>query len=144
MGNNIITALGVWFFTAKTNRYLYLLRNDEKHPQSWGLPGGKVDENETLLETIERECTEEMGFMPKYTKMVPIEHFTSPNNQFCYHTFFCLIDDEFIPKLNHEHTGYSWIDRGIIPKPLHPGLWATLNVDDIYGKIKTIETLYAI
>lgn len=144
MGNRIVNAVGIWFFTSNTNRYLYLLRNDAKHPQSWGLPGGKVDNNESLLETIERECTEEMGFMPKYTKMVPIEHFTSVNEKFCYHTFFCLINDEFIPNLNHEHIGYSWIDRGIIPKPLHPGLWATLNVNDIYKKIETIEKLYAI
>ena len=136
-------AVGVWFFAQKTQRYLYLLRSDVRNPERWGLPGGKVEKNESLLTAIERECTEEMNTMPAYTKLVPIEKFTSPNDTFYYHTFFCLLEDEFKPVLNHEHTGYAWINKGIIPKPLHPGLWATLKIDDIYKRIKTVEELYA-
>ena len=79
--------------------------------------------------------------MPSYEKLVPIEQFTSPGNYFVYHTFFCLVKHEFIPKLNGEHLGYAWLDKGTIPKPLHPGLWATINVDDIYQKIQVVEEL---
>jgi len=136
-------AVGVWFFAQSTQRYLYLLRNDVKNPERWGLPGGKVEKNESLLDAITRECTEEMGVIPTYTKIIPIEKFTSPNNNFCYHTFFCLMDAEFIPILNHEHNGYAWINKGIIPKPLHPGLWATLRIDEIYQRISTVEELYS-
>jgi 8-oxo-dGTP pyrophosphatase MutT (NUDIX family) len=136
-------AVGVWFFAQNTQRYLYLLRSDIKNPERWGLPGGKVEKDESLLDGIERECTEEMGSMPLYTKLIPIEKFTSPNNNFYYHTFFCLLDAEFIPVLNHEHIGYTWINKGIIPKPLHPGLWATLKIDEIYQRIKTVEELYS-
>ena len=136
-------AVGVWFFAQKTQRYLYLLRNDVKNPERWGLPGGKVEKNESLLDAITRECTEEMGVIPAYTKIIPIEKFTSPHNTFYYHTFFCLLDDEFTPTLNHEHIGYTWINKGIIPKPLHPGLWATLKIDEIYKRIKTIEEIYS-
>jgi ADP-ribose pyrophosphatase YjhB (NUDIX family) len=138
-----LNAVGVWFYAYNTQRYLYLMRNDPKHLYHWGLPGGKVEHNETLQDTIVRECTEEMGSMPEYIKLVPIEQYTGPNNHFVYHTFFCLVANEFVPVLNDEHLGYAWLDRGVIPKPLHPGLWATINVEDIYTKIETVENLYS-
>ncbi len=138
-----LNAVGVWFYAYNTQRYLYLMRNDPKHPFHWGLPGGKVEDNETLLDAITRECSEEIGGIPEYIKLVPIEQYTGPNNHFVYHTFFCLVSDEFVPVLNDEHLGYAWLDRGVIPKPLHPGLWATINVEDIYTKIETVENLYS-
>jgi len=141
--SSINEAIGVWFFAQNTQRYLYLLRNDTKYPERWGLPGGKIERGESLLDAINRECTEEMGGMPQYTKLIPIEKFTSSNNNFCYHTFFCLMKNEFTPSLNHEHTGYAWLNKGFIPKPLHPGLWATLKIDEIYQRIKTVEELYS-
>jgi 8-oxo-dGTP pyrophosphatase MutT (NUDIX family) len=51
-----LNAVGVWFYSSSTHRYLYLMRNDPKHPYHWGLPGGKVENGETLLDTITREC----------------------------------------------------------------------------------------
>ena len=135
----MINAIGVWFYSVKTDRYLYLLRNDTKNPFTWGLPGGKSESNETLYDTIHRECSEEIGFWPDPIKLVPIEQFTSPDQKFTYHTFFCLVDDEFIPKLNEEHCGYSWIESGIYPKPMHPGLWSTVQLEEIMNKIKIIQ-----
>lgn len=139
MEHSLINAVGVWLYCQSTNRYLYLLRNDPKHPGSWGLPGGKVEHGENLLDAIQRECEEELGSYPGVKKLIPIEHFTSADNKFVYHTFFGLIDKEFSPVLNHEHLGYSWVNSGEIPKPLHPGFWSTINVDEIKEKIKTIE-----
>ena len=96
----LINAVGVWFYSVKTNRYLYLLRNDAKNPGCWGLPGGKVDDGENLQEAMTRECTEEIGLWPDTIKLVPIEKFTSIDNKFSYHTFLCLIKEEFTPILN--------------------------------------------
>ena len=55
------------------------------------IPAGKMDPGETLIQAIERECQEEMGSMPNYLRLVPIEKFTSSDNGFVYHTFFCLL-----------------------------------------------------
>jgi len=137
--NDPINAVGIWFYSQNTNRHLFLMRDDEKHRGHWGLPGGKVENNETLLETIERECREEMGFMPEIIKLIPIEKFTANNEHFIYHTFYCIVKDEFIPHLNHEHVGFAWIDSDIVPKPLHPGFWATLKIDDVFDKITTVK-----
>ena len=131
--------VGVWFYSLKTQRYLYLMRNDSRHPMSWGLPGGKAEANESLLETIDRECREELGSMPDYVSLVPLEKFTSTDNQFSYHTFFCCVSNEFQPILNFEHLGYAWIGNNIYPKPMHPGLWATVNFDVVREKISLIQ-----
>lgn len=139
MESSSVNAVGVWFYSQSTQRYLYLLRNDPRHPGTWGLPGGKIDAGETLIDAIKRECIEEMGSMPGYTRLVPLEKFTSADNGFIYHTFFCSVDSEFIPVLNDEHLGWAWIASGSWPRPMHPGLWSTVNFDAVRDKISAIE-----
>jgi ADP-ribose pyrophosphatase YjhB (NUDIX family) len=139
MEPNTINAVGVWFYSIATQRYLYLMREDPKHPDTWGLPGGKVEAGETLMAAIIRECTEEMGAMPDYTRLVPLEKFTTSDSGFAYHTFFCSVADEFCPVLNDEHNGWSWVKSGTWPKPMHPGLWSTVNFDAVRDKISTLE-----
>jgi 8-oxo-dGTP pyrophosphatase MutT (NUDIX family) len=130
------TSAGVFFYSTQTQRFLYLLRTDNKNPGNWGIPGGKVDEGETLMEGIERECLEEIGFFPKEAKLVPIQKFV--NRDFTYHTFFCELKEEFMPILNEEHCGYAWVGDGQYPKPLHPGLFSTVNIDIVQEKLMTL------
>lgn len=136
---NTVKAVGVWFYSISTQRYLYLMRNDPKHPDCWGLPGGKIEFGESIMDAIVRECQEELGTMPEYIKLVPLEKFTTADSGFAYHTFFCSVADEFQPKLNDEHTGWAWINSGTWPKPMHPGLWSTVNFDAVRHKIVTME-----
>jgi 8-oxo-dGTP pyrophosphatase MutT (NUDIX family) len=139
MESSALKAVGVWFRSRDTGRYLYLLRNDTKHPGAWGLPGGKVETGETLLGGMERECVEELGSMPDYLRLIPLEKFTSTDNAFEYHTWVCIVDREFVPVLNHEHLGYAWLDSGHWPKPMHPGLWSTVNLEAVQQKIEAVE-----
>ena len=139
MDSCVVKAVGVWFYCVRTRCYLYLLRNDSKYPDTWGLAGGKVEPEETLITAVERECSEELGSMPEYQQLIPIEMFTSADGGFEYHTFWCRVDHEFIPELNHEHVGYAWVQSGRLPRPLHPGLWNTVNLDAIQKKIASLE-----
>lgn len=142
MESSSVTAVGVWFYALDTQRYLYLLRNDLKNPGTWGLPGGKVESGETLIAAIHRECWEEMGSMPHYVKLMPIEKFTSQDGKFVYHTFFCSVASEFVPVLNDEHLGWSWISAGHWPRPMHPGLWSTVNFEAVRDKTLAMERSY--
>ena len=131
-----INAVGVLFYTRHTQRNLFLLRNNKA--VEWGLPGGKVERGETLREALERECREEIGYWPENAKLFPIECYSSPDGKFTYHTFFCPIDDEFIPLLNHEHSAYCWCNNGVFPRPLHNGLFNTLSYPIVQEKIGLI------
>lgn len=142
MESSTVNAVGVLFYSIDTQRYLYLLRNDPRHPGTWGLPGGKMESSETIMQTIERECNEEMGAMPVYSRLAPLEKFTSADGKFVYHTFFCSVENEFTPTLNDEHVGWAWIASGHWPKPMHPGLWSTVNFDAVRSKVTVMEQSY--
>jgi 8-oxo-dGTP pyrophosphatase MutT (NUDIX family) len=129
-------AAGVFFFSTTTNRYLYLLRTDSRNT-SWSIPGGTIENNETLLEGLTRECLEEMNIDITGFKLIPIQKFV--NDTFTYHTFFCSVDNEFMPVLNHEHSGYAWVGEDQYPKPLHPGLFSTVNFDLVQSKLKSLK-----
>lgn len=127
---------GVFFYSESTKRFLYLLRTDSKNPGNWGIPGGKIEDNETLFEGVARECDEEIGYFPTHAKLIPIQKFI--NKTFTYHTFYCALEHEFIPKLNNEHCGYAWVGIGQYPKPLHPGLFSTINFDVVQSKLEAL------
>jgi hypothetical protein len=80
-----------------------------------------------------------LGSMPDYLRLVPIEKFTSTDGGFVYHTFFCSVANEFSVVLNDEHIGWAWITSGTWPRPMHPGLWSTVNFDAVRDKMVIIE-----
>ncbi len=128
-------AAGVFFYSQSTNSFLYLLRTDKQNP-TWSIPGGGIEVDETLADGVKRECMEEMGFIDPEMKLIPIQKFT--NGSFTYHTFFCQVENEFIPILNNEHCGYAWVRSGQYPKPLHPGLFSTVNIDIVIEKLNSL------
>ena len=136
-----IEGVGTFIYSTSTRRYLFLLRNSSKYSGTWGLAGGKIDVDEHLLSSLNRELEEELGYNFTNTKVIPIEKFTSDNGHFAYHTFLIPITEEFTPVLNYEHRGYCWVALEDHPKPLHPGVWRTINFDAVISKIKTLETV---
>ena len=127
------------FLSKNTSRYLFVLRSGARYDSTWAFVGGKVEKNETEYTALQREIVEEIGFMPLVLKTIPVEKFTNSKNNFTYTTYVCLIEEEFVPKLNEEHKGYAWSKLDSWPKPLHPGVFTTFQVDEIISKIKTIE-----
>jgi 8-oxo-dGTP pyrophosphatase MutT (NUDIX family) len=142
METGTLTGVGCLFWSRKTNRFLFVLRNTKTYKFTWALVGGKVETGETVYEAMCREITEELGSLPDIVKTIPIEKFTHKKNKFIYETFVNIVEDEFIPVLNDEHVGYSWVDVDHFPKPLHPGLFNTLNIDAINDKLKTLVNHY--
>ena len=80
-------------------------------------------------------------FLFGFKKVIPLEMFTSNDQKFYFHTYVIAIDNEFIPVLNEEHSGYCWTAFECWPKNLHTGLRNTLNNKSIKGKLQTILDL---
>ena len=135
-------SIGTIFFSKLTDRYLFLLRNKDSHGDTWAFVGGKVENTESPIQGLSREIVEEIGFEPEIVKHIPIEKFTNKNKKFEYHTFISVVENEFVPILNSEHKGYAWVSIEGWPKPLHPGVFSTLKIQEIMQKIETVSKLF--
>jgi len=135
--NNIICS-GALFYTLNTNRFLFLHRANTKKNEMWGLVGGGNEQGETPWEGLQREIKEEVGFLPEIKKTLPLESFISADTKFHFHTYICIIQEEFIPILNDEHDGYAWCSFTKWPKPLHHGLRNTLQSKVNLSKLETV------
>lgn len=132
---------GALIYSVATKRYLFLLRTQKRHKDSWGLVGGGVEANETTSQALLREIKEEINIDASNCKLIPLEKFTSEDNNFSYHTFLIPVEQEFIPMLNKEHNGYCWVPLKNYPKPLHPGVWRTFKFSQVISKIQTLEKI---
>jgi ADP-ribose pyrophosphatase YjhB (NUDIX family) len=117
-----IVCSGALFYAKSTRRFLLLQKADGKHSGTWGLVGGTNIEGESAWQGLQREVVEEIGQMPLILKTIPLETFVSNDRVFNFHTYLCVIDNEFIPMLSDEHQGWAWTTVDRAPKPLHQGL----------------------
>jgi len=136
--SRVVESCGALIYCVKTKRYLFLLRDQDRHSGYWGLVGGKVEDCESVAEGLRREIREEIGSI-NYDKIIPIEKFTSDNERFYFHTFLIPVSDEFVPTLNKEHRGYCWVELKDHPRPLHPGVWRSFKFDSVIKKISAME-----
>jgi len=139
--SNLVNGCGALIYCTETKRYLFVLRHNTKYKGTWGIVGGRVEENETTIQGLIREIKEEIGTDFSSKKFIPIETFTSDNEAFAYNTFLVSVEKEFIPVLNNEHRGYAWVKMEDHPNPLHPGVWRAFNFKIIMDKLKTLEEI---
>ena len=118
------------------------MRTQGKTAGTWGLVGGKKEPTDiTAVDALKREITEEVGKTPAIKKIVPLELFTSNDQNFQYNTYVLLVDKEFMPTLNDEHSGYAWCTYDEWPKPLHQGVKNSLNNKSIKAKLEILLEL---
>lgn len=137
----LIQATGALFLSRKTKRYLFLLRDDDSHTNTWGLVGGRVENEEQIIDCLKREIKEEVGPVDNIIKVIPLDLYTSQDEKFEYHTFVCIVDQEFIPDLNYEHKGYCWTTLDGIPKPIHPALYNSIQLNELQDKLASINQI---
>jgi 8-oxo-dGTP pyrophosphatase MutT (NUDIX family) len=135
----MINAAGTIFISLTTKRVLLNFRsNDVKSPKTWGFIGGKVNSNERILEGLSREIREEIGFIPQYKAVFPLDIYNTIDKRFSYYTYAILVEDEFVPFINRESGGWGWFDIDCLPKPLHAGCKAVLLHNDFAANFEKI------
>lgn len=139
--NQIICSGGL-FLAKDTKRFMLLMRTQGKTAGTWGLVGGKKEPTDTTpVDVLRREIEEEVGCAPNIEKIVPLELFISNDQHFQYNTYVLLVDKEFIPELNCEHSGYAWCEYDAWPKPLHQAVRNSLNNKIIRAKLELLLDL---
>jgi hypothetical protein len=139
-----IICSGGLFLAKDTKRFLFLLRNQGKTAGTWGLVGGKKEPNDaTAYAALQRETQEEVGKTPTIKKIVPLELFTSEDQNFQFNTYLLIVEKEFIPTLNNEHVGYAWCALNNWPKPLHQGVKRSLSNKTNKTKIELLLDIIA-
>lgn len=137
MSEETIVCSGALVYALDTRRFLFLHRAQGKRSNLWGLVGGTNEGAETPWEGLQREIFEEIGEI-SIKKTIPLETFVSNDSKFLFHTYLCVVDREFLPKLNNEHNGYAWTEFNMWPKPLHHGLKNTLSNKINLTKLETV------
>jgi 8-oxo-dGTP pyrophosphatase MutT (NUDIX family) len=137
-----IIASGGLFLAKDTKRFLFLLRTQGRTAGTWGLVGGRKEPSDaTAFEALRREVEEEIGLVEGIKKTVPLELFTSNDQNFQYNTYVVIVEREFIPVLNDEHCGYAWCAYDNWPRPLHQGLKTSFANKIIRGKLELLLDL---
>jgi ADP-ribose pyrophosphatase YjhB (NUDIX family) len=133
-----IVCSGALIYARNTHRFLLLQKATGKHTGTWGLVGGTTIEGENPWQGLQREITEEIGSIPNIKKTLPLETFVSNDHVFHFHTYLCVVEDEFVPVLSAEHNGWAWCAMDNAPKPLHQGLRTSFTNRAIRTKLQTV------
>ena len=114
-----IGAAGVLFYTPEG----YALFAKRKDTGEWSIPAGLIEPGEDPAHAAQREAVEEVAH-PGDHRLAPLDR--RSHNGIDFHTFSQGLAQPFRPILNNEHTQARWALLSRPPRPLHPGLRATL------------------
>lgn len=95
-------------------RFLLMKRRDERENGGlWSWPAGSVESGESVMQAACREFAEETG-----RKIYRASPAWADDN----FALFCTYGEEFVPRLDEEHSAYVWASVADLPSPLHPGV----------------------
>jgi 8-oxo-dGTP diphosphatase len=91
----------------KDDKVLILRRSktDNWMPGHYGLPGGKVEPNETITDALSRECKEEVSINVLPKDFIFLSKVSNENE----HAFFYATKFSGEPKLDFEHDDFQWV-----------------------------------
>ena len=94
------------------NKILLLKRGvqDIRRPNQWDIPGGHVEDGETLEQALIRECHEETGIKPGAIGLLHVQSAVfETDDKFVNWAFFYGRTDSENVILSHEHSDHKWV-----------------------------------
>ncbi len=127
---HIVTAVAV--IQRSDGKILLLKRRADEiaYPGCYTFPGGKVEDNDTISETLEKEVAEECGLKlkPGYI-LIKEKSILRPDNQTSKSlSFLCEVEDDSRVVIDKgDFTGFLWADIDDLAKIEHVGIEAEFN-----------------
>jgi 8-oxo-dGTP pyrophosphatase MutT (NUDIX family) len=94
-------------------KILVMLRDkEETHGNTWGLPSGRAEKGEELIDALKREIYEETGMQINHDELMFVEKFYLRHNHadLVYHLFYLKLDKEPEIVLDpSEHQRFVWL-----------------------------------
>ena len=124
-GNKYWGSKGAGIFFTDGKKVLLLKRAEQgDNMGTWCLPGGKVEEGETLIDAARRESKEECGRVEGNR----FEDLREIDGNHVWTSFFFKVKKPFKCKLSDEHSDWKWFDLDKLDKVnLHPKLKDNLD-----------------
>jgi len=107
-------------------KYLVLRRHENEivYPGMYTFPGGKIEENDSVEETLAKEAKEEANLSLKPQKiLLKDKSFTRPDGQTVkVFSYLCECKNPEDLKINEEFTNYKWVDIEELRNLEHVGI----------------------
>lgn len=123
------TGAGILPICTKTKRILLCLRSKHvNEPNTWGIIGGQIDNNENPEIAAKRELREETSYAGNI-EMIKAFKYVSTDGHFIYHNFIGLVNEEFEVYCDWENERGQWFsyDEFLKVNPKHFGLTALIK-----------------
>lgn len=121
--------LGVQVILLKNNQVLLARRKNVYGEGLYGLPGGHVDEQETLEQCLIREAKEEVGISPIKFKSIGLVKEWQATYFFLHFIFVCTKWRGEIANLETEKSeNWQWYSLDSLPEDILPGHKAGIDM----------------
>jgi 8-oxo-dGTP diphosphatase len=125
-------------------KYLVLKRRDDEvaYPGMYTFPGGKIEENDSIEETLVKEAEEEASLKLKSGKMLlKDKSFIRPDGQTVKSfSYLCTAEEPLNVKISSDFTDYKWISHKDLKAIPHVGIDEELRLaDELYANGNPLE-----
>lgn len=127
-------------------KYLVLKRSEREiaYPGMYTFPGGKVENNDTIEETLIKEAKEEANLNLKAGKiLLKDKSFIRPDNQTVkVFSYLCEVENYNSIKISDDFTDYQWVSFEDLKNIPHVGIEdELLQADKLYQFDISLENL---
>ena len=106
---------------------ILLLKRSEReaaYPGKFTFPGGKIEDNDTVEETLRKETAEEAGLTLKPEKvLLKDKSYIRPDGQTVkVFSYLCTVEDASRVTISDDFTEYRWVGADELPTLQHVGV----------------------